>query len=74
MPILPMLLGAFQPPKPAPGGPATVFPGVEIQELPSISLCLAATSTFPAAIHAGFTLQQILFSGVWWLKSSEKHG
>jgi hypothetical protein len=24
--ILPMLLGAFQPPKPAPSGPATVFP------------------------------------------------
>ncbi len=24
--ILPMPLGAFQPPKPAPGGPATVFP------------------------------------------------
>jgi hypothetical protein len=26
MPILPMRFGAFQPPKPAPGGPATIFP------------------------------------------------
>jgi len=31
--ILPMPLGAFQPPKPAPGGPATVFPWGREQEL-----------------------------------------
>jgi hypothetical protein len=35
--ILPMLLGAFQPLKPAPGGPTTVFPWGREQEL--LALC-----------------------------------
>ena len=46
-----MLLGAFQPP-----GPARFFPGAENQELASILLCPAPTSTFSAAIQARFTL------------------
>ena len=33
MPILPMPFGAFQPPKPAPVGPATVFPWGREQDL-----------------------------------------
>jgi hypothetical protein len=54
--ILPVPLGAFQLPKPAPGGPATVFPLAENQELASILLRPAAPSTFSEAIQARFTL------------------
>src|SRR5580704_116642 len=56
MPILPMPFGAFQPPKPAPVGPATVFPWGREQETASILPCPAATSTFTAATQARFTL------------------
>ena len=38
------------------GGSATVFPRAENQELASLLLCPAATSTFSAAIRARFTL------------------
>jgi putative endonuclease len=41
---------AFQPPKPAPGGPATVFPGPRTRT-GSILLCPAATSIFGS--HTG---------------------
>jgi hypothetical protein len=34
--------------------PPRSFPGAELQELPSILLCPAATSTFPAAIQPAF--------------------
>src|ERR1700677_5009622 len=55
--FLPIRLGPFQPPKRVPAGPPRSFPrGAENQELASILLCPAATSTFSAAIQARFTL------------------
>ena len=48
--ILPMLFGAFQPPS-----PPRFFPGAENQELASILLCPAPTSTFSAAKQVRFT-------------------
>ena len=54
--ISPMLLGAFQPAKPAPGGPPRSFPEGENQGLASTSLCSAATSHSPQPVHARFTL------------------
>jgi hypothetical protein len=51
-----MLFGAFQPPSPDLAGPPRSFPGAENQELASILLCPAPTSTFLAAIRARFTL------------------
>ena len=47
--LLPMLLGDFQPPKPTPGGPATVSPWGREREP-------AAPSTFSVATQARFTL------------------
>jgi hypothetical protein len=54
--ILPMPFGAFQPPKPAPGGPATVFPWGREQEL--LASCLAGGYLYilrPRAIKARVT-------------------
>jgi putative endonuclease len=53
--ILPMPFGAFQPPKPAPGGPVTVFPWGREPELLA-SRHVRQLSTFSAAIQARFTL------------------
>jgi hypothetical protein len=43
--ILPMLFGAFQPPKPALAEPATVFPSGPRTRIASILLSLAAESS-----------------------------
>jgi hypothetical protein len=62
--VSPMLLGAFQPRKPAPGEPAPDFPWDGNQELSSIVLC--------PATHC--VSQQDPVVGLRWLKSSERHG
>ncbi len=54
--ILPMQLGAFQPPRPAPGRPTTVFPWGREQEQLASCYAPAAPSTFSAATQARFTL------------------
>jgi hypothetical protein len=50
-----MPLGAFQTPSRHQAAPPRSFPGTENQELASIWLCPAPSSTFSAAIQARFT-------------------
>src|ERR1700722_1459614 len=54
--ILPMPFGAFQPPKPAPGGTRHGLSLGPRTRTASILPCPAATSTFSAAIQARYTL------------------
>jgi putative endonuclease len=49
--ILPMLFRAFQPPKPAPGGPATVFPWGREQEL--LASCQSGSYIYILGSHTG---------------------
>jgi hypothetical protein len=63
--ILLMPFGAFQPLKPAPGGPATVFLRAD-NRTASILLCPAATST-------RWVPQQDPVLGLRWSKRSEQH-
>jgi hypothetical protein len=49
--ILPVLFGAFHPPSPHRAGPPRSFPGAENQELASVLLCPAPTSTFCTGDH-----------------------
>jgi hypothetical protein len=87
--ILPMPLGAFQPPKPAPGGPATVFPWGENKNCQH--LAMAGGYIYILGSHTGTLYigvirnlylrvrqervsQEDFVLGLRCLKSSERHG